>query len=340
MGSRRRLPIVRRGGGRTELTGAGPEAPRHRTVVANGISLHVAEAGSGPPVILAHGFPELWYSWRHQIGVLAKAGYRVLAPDMRGYGGTERPSDVAAYDIDRLAGDLVGLLDDVGEDRAVFVGHDWGAPVVWHVALAHPERARGVVGMSVPFVPRPGLSPTRLLRAWAGERFFYMLYFQAPGVADAELARDPRETLTRVLWSASGEAPREAFTVVPRVGHGWLDTMSPMPALPPWLSEEDLRVYVDAFARTGFTGGLNWYRNLDRNWELTKERARATVRTPALFVAGARDAVLRMTPPEVMDGWVEDLRGSMVIPGAGHWVQQERPDEVNRALLGFLAGLG
>ena len=302
--------------------------------------MHVAEQGEGRPVILCHGFPELWYSWRHQLPALADAGYHAVAPDQRGYGLTDRPAAVTSYDIVNLAGDLVGLLDALGEERAVFVGHDWGALVVWHLALAAPGRVEGVAGMSVPFVPRTPVPPTELFRAVAGDTFFYILYFQEVGPADRELAGDPRRTIARVLWSVSGDAPKGALRRLPREGTGYLDGLSDPPSqLPAWLTERDIDLYASEFSRTGFTGALNWYRNLDRNWALTEPMAGAKVAAPALFVAGERDPVLRMTPPEVMEGWVPDLRGSVVIPGAGHWIQQERPREVNRALRAFLAGL-
>jgi pimeloyl-ACP methyl ester carboxylesterase len=317
-----------------------PSGPVRRIARANGIDLAVTEQGEGPAVVLCHGFPELGYSWRHQLSALAAAGYRAIAPDLRGYGESSRPDPVEAYDIVNLTDDLTGLLDTLELDEAVFVGHDWGAIVVWNLAVLARDRVRAVAGLSVPFVPRsPQLPPTQLMRALSGDRFFYILYFQAVGPADEELARDPRRTMARILWTVSGDAPREALRRLPKEGTGYLDILSDPPALPPWLSEEDLDVYVDAFARTGFTGALNYYRNMDRNWELTEHVTGTKVTQPALFVAGERDAVLRMTPPQVMDGWLEDLRGSVLIQGAGHWVQQERPDEVNRALLAFLEGL-
>jgi pimeloyl-ACP methyl ester carboxylesterase len=311
----------------------------HRTVATNGIRMHVAEAGEGPPVILCHGFPELWYSWRHQLPALAGAGYRAVAPDQRGYGRTEGPEEVEAYDADHLAGDLLGLLDRMGEGRAVFVGHDWGAQVVWHLALTAPDRVRAVAALSVPFARRLPLPPTQVFRATSGDRFHYILYFQPVGPADRELARDVRRSIASILWTFSGDAPRGTARRLPAEGSGYLDGLGDPPALPPWLTEEDLEVYRAEFERTGFTGALNWYRNFDRNWERTAGLAEARVEQPALFVAGERDPVLRMIPPEAMDGWVIDLRERVVVPGAGHWIQQERPEEVNAALLRFLSSL-
>jgi pimeloyl-ACP methyl ester carboxylesterase len=294
----------------------------HRQVAANGIELHVAEVGEGPAVVLCHGFPELWFSWRHQLPALAGAGYRAVAPDMRGYGGSSAPAEVEAYDVFTLGEDMVGLLDELGEEKAVFVGHDWGAPVVWQLALAHPERVRAVVGMSVPFVPRAPAPPVEILRANLGEDF-YIVWFQRPGAADAALARDVRRTFT---------TPRQ-WTV------DWAAEDDDEPPRPDWLTEEELAVYVDTFSRTGFTGGLNWYRNIDRNWELSERFADRRVEQPALFVVGSRDPVKGFMPAEAMDGWVTDLRGKVELEGAGHWVQQQRPAEVNEALLSFLGSL-
>jgi len=290
-----------------------------RTVAANGIQLHVTEEGEGRPVILCHGFPELGYSWRHQLPALAEAGYRAIAPDMRGYGQSSAPQEIEAYDVLTLGDDLLGLLDDLGEERAVFVGHDWGANVTWNLALAHPERVEAVVGMSVPYAPRAPAPPTQIFRKHIGEDF-YMVWFQEPGVADEALARDVRRTiLTPEVWDAS-----------------WVERPDDEPRMPEWLDEEDLRVYVDAFERTGFTGGLNYYRNIDRNWELLERFGERRIEQPALFITGSRDPVARFMPSAVMNGWVTDLRDTVEIEGGGHWIQQQCPREVNEALLEFL----
>jgi epoxide hydrolase A/B len=318
---------------------ADPGGAARRTVETNGIRMHLAEQGRGPLVVLCHGFPELWYSWRHQLPALAEAGYHAVAPDQRGYGRTDAPEDIDQYDIEHLTGDLIGLLDDLGEQRAVFVGHDWGAIVVWAMPLLHPDRVAAVAGMSVPFIPRTPLPPVQLIEMAAGDTFHYIVYFQEPGPADRELSRDPGTTLRRIIASISGDAPPGSFHRIPKEGGRYLDQLAEPDHLPGWLSPDDLDFYVDEFSRTGFTGGLNWYRNFDRNWELMEATAGVRVQQPALFVAGDRDPVLRMSPPEVMQGWVEDLRGAVLVPGAGHWVQQERPDEVNAALLDFMRGL-
>jgi pimeloyl-ACP methyl ester carboxylesterase len=316
-----------------------PSAIEHRFVRTNGISLHIAEQGEGPLVVLCHGFPELWYSWRHQLPALAKAGYHAVAPDQRGYGQTDRPTAIEDYDVLHLTGDLLGLLDALDEEQAVFVGHDWGAVVAWQLALMAPERVAGVVGMSIPYVPRTPVPPIELLEAAFPDRFMYILYFQEPGRADRELGRDVRMTISRLFWTASGDAPPGSGWRLTRDAAGWLEGMSDPSDPPDWLTDEDLDYFVQEFSRTGFTGGLNWYRNLDRNWELTADLAGAKVEVPALFIAGERDTVLKMTPPEIMDGWVSDLRAKVLIPGAGHWVQQERPHAVNDELLRFLKAI-
>ena len=305
-----------------------------RTVPTNGVELRVTEAGSGPPVILAHGFPELAYSWRHQVPALADAGYHVLAPDQRGYGGSSRPAAVEDYDIMALTGDLVGLLDDLGEERAVFVGHDWGSMVVWHTALLAPERCAGVVGMSVPFQPRGEIPPTEAMRAIFADSFFYILYFQEPGVADADLDRDPARTMRGMLAGVgSGAGDPDAMAAD---GRGFVERLPQPDELPEWLDATELDRYVAEFRRTGFTGGLNWYRNLDRNWRLTEHLAGAEVTVPSLFIGGSADPVLLMSPPDAAAAWLTDHRGTVLVEGAGHWVQQEAPDQVNAALLAFL----
>jgi pimeloyl-ACP methyl ester carboxylesterase len=289
-----------------------------RIVDTNGVRLRVIEAGDpgAPLIVLAHGFPELAYSWRHQIPVLADAGYHVLAPDQRGYGGSSRPAAVEDYDIHALTGDLVGLLDSEvggGVGQAVFIGHDWGAMVVWHTALLHPDRVRAVAGLSVPPIPRARSRPTQRWREKFGDDF-YMLRFQEPGLADAEMEADVAVTMRGMFASLiAGDAP-----------------------LPDWISTDEFDHYVTEFDRTGFTGALNWYRNYDRNWASTPQLTGAQTTAPALFVGGTADPVGPTMNPararEVVAGpYTEEW-----IDGAGHWVQQERPAEVNRILLAFL----
>ncbi len=293
-----------------------------RTIAANGIELNVLEDGAGPLVVLCHGFPELAYSWRHQIPALASAGYRVVAPDMRGFGRSSAPREVEAYDIVTLCTDMTGLLDQLGEQSAIFVGHDWGANVVWQLALQQPQRVRAVAGLSVPFVPRAPAAPIPIMRSHLGEDF-YIVWFQEPGVADAALAQDVRRTLTTSRqWTAD-----------------WAEEDGGRREPPEWLSEQELDVYVDAFERTGFTGGLNWYRNIDRNWELSEQFAERRIEQPSLFLTGELDPVRNFMPAEAMNGWVTDLRAQIVVDGAGHWVQQQAPQDVNAALLDFLREL-
>lgn len=315
--------------------------PTSRTTHVNGIDMHLLEAGSGPLVLLCHGFPELAHSWRHQIPALAEAGYHVVAPDQRGYGRTSQPNDIEAYDIQHLTGDLTALMDELGEEEAVIVGHDWGSIVVWNLALLAPERVKAVVGMSVPFIRRPPRPPTELMKQLFSDTWFYMLYFQEPGVADADLARDPATTMRRFLAAIDGSIlSRDVTSLIgPRDGRGMVERLPEPAELPDWLPQGDLDHFVTEFTRTGFTGGLNWYRNLDRNWEITPELAEARVTQPAMFVAGSADPVIAMNPPSGMAGYVPELREEVLVEGAGHWVQQEKPDEVNAALLRFLAGL-
>jgi epoxide hydrolase A/B len=310
---------------------------RSRTLSTNGVDLHLVEAGEGPVVLLAHGFPELAYSWRHQLPALAAAGYRAVAPDQRGYGRSSRPEAVEDYDIHHLVGDLVGVLDDLEAEQAVVVGHDWGSMVASHLALLHPRRVRGLVNMSVPHLPRGGAAPVTAMRNAFGDNFFYILYFQQPGVADAELGADPARTMRRLLCALAVQpgAPIDP-AVFANDGRGFVDRMAEPDGLPGWLSAAELDHYIGEFGRSGFTGGLNWYRNLDRNWETTPQLDGATVAAPALFIGGALDPVLIMSPPAVAHASLADHRGDVVVPGAGHWVQQEAPGEVNAALVGFL----
>lgn len=316
----------------------------HRDMVVNGVRLHVAEQGEGPLVLLLHGFPECWYSWRHQFEPLATAGYRVVAPDQRGYARSDCPDGVDEYTIMHLAGDVIGLLDAYGAQRAVLVGHDWGALVAWQTALLRPDRIAGVAGLSVPYHRRSPTAPNEIYRERYGDGF-YQLYFQQPGVADAELARDPRSTFRRLLWSWSGDSsvdggPVTAGAVLPP-GSGLVDATTDPPQLPGWLTDEDVDTYVAEFAKAGFTGGLNWYRNNDRNWAITAPWHTARLIPPALYLTGDRDPVLHFSGGRErvlrsMQRSLVDLRRVTVLPGCGHWVQQERPGEVNDELVRFL----
>lgn len=318
----------------------------HRFVdVGSGFTMHIAEAGprTGPLVVLLHGFPECWYSWRHQLAALAEAGYHVVAPDQRGYARTGAPPDPAAasYSMLHLVGDVIGLIDALGAERAVVAGHDWGAPVAWNTALLRPDRVSGVIGLSVPYLPRGSEPPVSVLRAiYTGG--FYICYFQQPGIADAELSADPRATFAGLLFAASGDSGSGGAPVVPE-GGGFLDLCPPPAEMPGWLTEADIGVFVDEFAESGFTGPLNWYRAMDLSWELTAAWKHAKITTPALYLAGDRDFVVSFTGGDAMlanlPQVVPGLREARLLPGCGHWTQQERPDEVSQAVIEFIASV-
>jgi pimeloyl-ACP methyl ester carboxylesterase len=313
-----------------------------RFVETNGVRLRVLEAGDrgAPLVVLAHGFPELAYSWRHQIPVLANAGFHVLAPDQRGYGGSSKPAAVDAYTMVELSADIVGLLDDVGAERAAIVGHDFGGVVAWTAPLLHPDRFAGVVGVSVPPVPRPRVPTTQAFRRIFGDNFFYILYFQKPGPADAELNRDPATTLRKLLGSLKTPADEAAALRMTQSGpEGFIGRMPEPGGLPDWISQQEFDHYVDEFTRNGFTAPLNWYRCFDRNWELTATTPAATIAVPSLFVGGTDDPTLAYTPRHRVGEVVSGDYRELMIDGAGHWLQQERPAEVNAALLQFLSRL-
>ncbi|HEY2592373.1 MAG TPA: alpha/beta hydrolase [Chloroflexota bacterium] len=316
----------------------------HRFVETNGIRMHIAEAGSGPLVVLLHGFPESWYSWRHQLAALSEAGFHVVAPDQRGYGQTDRPEAVEDYTMFHLVGDVIGLLDALGGQQAVVVGHDWGAPVAWHTALWRADRVRGVAGLSVPYRPRGNRPPLTVLRELRGEGF-YQIYFQQPGVAEADLQRDVRATIRMTLYGASGQSPIVPDMII-RPGQRFLNIGQSGAAvpLPDWVEDKDVDFYTAEFERTGFTGGLNWYRNIDRNWELTAPWVGAQITPPALFVVGDRDVVYHFPGggPAMLDSLraaVPNLKQGVVLEGCGHWTQQERSADVNRLLLDFLRSL-
>jgi len=308
----------------------------------NGIRLRVAEQGSGPLVLFCHGWPESWYSWRAQMAAVAAAGFRAVAPDMRGYGGSEAPAEVDRYTLLHLVGDMVALVHALGETQAVVVGHDWGAPVAWHCALLRPDLFRAVAGMSVPYAP-PG--PLDLLSALErrGISTFYMQYFQAEGVAEAEFEQDVAAALRRTYFSGSGDAPAGLAFGLMEPGRGFLHHSVDPEVLPAWLSEADLAHYTAEFRRAGFRGGLNWYRNLRRNAQLLAPWYGCPLRQPALFIVGERDAVLKFPASRSqIDAYAQTLpglRGCHLLPGAGHWIQRERAAEVNALLLDFLRGL-
>ncbi|MBK6471862.1 MAG: alpha/beta hydrolase [Betaproteobacteria bacterium] len=317
------------------------DSPQLETLQVNGIRMQVATQGRGPLVLLCHGFPELWCSWRAQMAALAAAGFRAAAPDMRGYGGTDAPADPAQYTMLHHVGDLVGLVSALGETQAVVVGHDWGAPAAWHAALLRPDLFRAVAGLSVPYSPP---APVDLLSALAqqGVSHFYMQYFQASGVAEAELEADVAATLRRTTYSLSGDGAGGVAGML-EPGKGFLHDTEDPAAMPAWVNATDLAYATAEFQRTGFRGGLNWYRAIRPSWELLAPWRGLPIRQPSLFIGGERDDVLKFPASRAaiarFDRTLPGLRGCHLLTGAGHWVQRERAAEVNALLLGFLRGL-
>jgi len=312
---------------------------KQRRVATNGIALNIAEQGDGPLVLLLHGFPESWYSWRHQFEPLANAGYHAVAPDMRGYGKSDKPDAIEAYNQVEVVNDIIGLVGALGYETAVVIGHDWGAPTAWSSALHHPEIVRAVGALSVPFSPRAERPPLDTMKEVFKDRFFYQLYFQEPGVAEAEFERDVRLALRKFMYMASGDA--EFSVIRPKTPDQDLLSDLPDPAkMPDWLTPEDLDFYVGEFERSGFRGPLNYYRNHNLTWELTRG-APTRIQQRAMFVAGDKDGVIVMAAEALkrLPENVPQLKINELIPGIGHWTQQEAPAEVNEALLRFLGML-
>lgn len=307
-----------------------------RTISANGIEIFVREQGQGPLVILCHGWPELSYSWRHQIPAIAEAGFHVVAPDMRGFGQTAAPADIEAYSIFDHVGDMVALVDTLGAKQAVIIGHDWGAPVAWHSAMFRPDIFTAVAGLSVPPPLRGRERPLEALRK-NGITNFYWQYFQTPGVAESEFERDVGFSMRAIVGRGFTDPAASLFV---EEGKGFLGDPAIPRALPDWISEDELSHFVETYRKSGFRGGFNWYRNIDRNWELTAPWHGAQIRQPSLFIAGSKDSVITglIGAKRVgdMERVVPNLTRKLIIEGAGHWIQQERPAEVNAALIDFL----
>jgi len=312
--------------------------PSSRTISANGIEIFLLELGEGPLVLFCHGWPELSYSWRHQIPALAAAGFHVVAPDMRGFGRTSAPANVNAYSIFDHVGDMVALVASLQEKQAVIVGHDWGAPVAWHAAMFRPDVFTAVAGLSVPPPFRGRGRPLDTLRE-SGITNFYWQYFQTPGVAEAEFERDVNLTMRTLLGRGFSDPAASLFV---EDGKGFLGSPDADRPLPDWLSEADLSYFSESYRKSGFRGGLNWYRNIDRNWELTAPWQGVQIHQPSLFIAGSNDSVITglIGAKRVadMERVLPNLRKKLIIDGAGHWIQQERADEVNAALIAFLKG--
>ena len=323
------------------------EGVSFRFIESNGISMRIAEMGdSGPLLLLAHGWPESWYSWRHQIVSLANAGYRVVAPDMRGFGESEAPPNVDDYDVIHTSGDLVGILDALGEETAVLVGHDWGAITAWNTVLLHPDRFTALINMSVPYRGRAAQSPMERMRQSAGVNFHYIVYHNEPGgVAEAEYDANPRGLIGNLYLSiaANPDIAPPRVTDPLRSAGGWIDRLGAPIRMPDWFTEDDLDYIVSQFENAGFRGGVNYYRNFHRNWEITEHLTDAKISIPTLFIAGEEDFVIGGASAAQlaasMGSVVEDLREVVIIPEAGHWVQQEAPQATTAAMLRFLREL-
>jgi pimeloyl-ACP methyl ester carboxylesterase len=312
--------------------------------VKNGpVDLRVAVAGEGPLVLCVHGFPELWYSWRHQIAHFSGLGYKVAALDVRGYGGSSKPSEIAAYSIRNLASDVAAVIDQLGGGKAILFGHDWGAPIVWNTALLYPGKVVAVAGLSVPYVPRGPVAFIDMARVMYKDRFFYQLYFQQEGVAEAEFEADIPAALRKTYFAISGAAPLNKWLEHKPVEAKLFDGMIDPQPFPDWMSNEDLAVFVEAFRAGGFRGPLHRYRALNIDFQDMADFAGKPVTQPSYFIAGERDAVRAFVPGTDRysnpGASCTDFRGSVILPGIGHWVQQEAPTQTNAALQEFLEGL-
>ncbi len=317
----------------------------HRIENVNGIRMHCVEAGEGPLVVMVHGFPESWYSYRHQLRAVANAGYRAVAIDVRGYGRSSAPTPIEAYRMIAHVGDNVDLVHALGEETAVIVGHDWGAPIAWNSALLRPDVFRAVAGLSVPY-SAPGLDrPSAIFRMMGGAEEFYIEYFQQPGRAEAEIEANVRKWLLGFYHSASGDAlamlPGNGSMATVAPGTKMIDRFTFPDSMPQWMSDDDLSFYAGEFERTGFAGALNRYRNVDRDWEDLSALRGRPIEVPALFIGGEKDGPTMWGAASIakFDVTLPKLFRSIVLPGCGHWVQQERADEVNSALVEFLNSL-
>jgi pimeloyl-ACP methyl ester carboxylesterase len=327
-----------------EPRGSDDEVIVNFVTVKNGpIELNVAVAGRGPLILCVHGWPELWYSWRHQIAHFSELGYTVAALDVRGYGRSSKPQEIAAYSIRNLASDVAAAIDELGNGTAIVFGHDWGAPIVWNTALLYPNKVKAVAGLSVPYIPRGPVAFIEMAKSMYKDRFFYQLYFQKEGAAEAELEADIAAGLRKVYFAISGGAPLNKWLEHKPADAKLLDGMIDPQPFPDWMSEKDLQIYVEAFRAGGFRGPLNRYRAQNIDFEEMAEFAGKPVTQPSYFIAGERDAVRSFVPG--IDLYANpgigctDFRGSVILPSIGHWVQQEAPAGTNQALQVFLKGL-
>jgi pimeloyl-ACP methyl ester carboxylesterase len=311
----------------------------HRTIQTNGINMHVAEAGEGFPVIFLHGFMELWYSWRHQLPTLAAAGFHAVAPDLLGFGQTDAPQEIERYSTKNRAADVIGLLDALNAEQCVLVGNDWGSGLAWALAQLYPERIAAMVHLNITYSPRGDESPLVSIARFAEGRFNFALHFQKPGVAEAEFEKDVEASVRRFLYALSGDAPDDTVNYLFMQKPADTDVLEGMPEpeeFPAWLTKADIEYYANEYRRAGFRGALNMYRNFDRDWEELPQVGTGEVSQPVLFMGGKKDPTVIYAPFDPMIQAVPKLRKIIFLEGAGHWLQQERAEEVNKELLEFL----
>ncbi len=315
---------------------------RHFEKIRSGdIEIRVAVEGEGPLVLMVHGWPESWYSWRHQMTPIAKAGFRAAAMDVRGYGGSDRPWPIEAYDMKSVVSDVQAVADALGGGRAILIGHDWGAPIVWNSALVDPGRFSAVAGLAIPYLGRgkaPFIDNAREIFTKKGH-FFYQIYIQDEGVAEAELEADVRTGLRKIYYALSGNIPPGTWPADKKHGDSLLHRLVDPDVFPAWMSAEDMDYFVREFEQSGFRGAFNRYRNFHRDFEWLGAWAETPISQPSLFITGEDDSAIKMFGRDVeprMREWVTDLRGFHVLPGCGHWTQQEKPAEVNALLLDWL----
>jgi pimeloyl-ACP methyl ester carboxylesterase len=306
----------------------------HNYATVNGIKYHFAEAGKGPLVVMLHGFPELWYSWRHQLTALANAGYRAVAPDLRGFGESEITPNVRDYSLLQHAKDVKALIDHLGAKEAVVVGHDWGANLMWIMPMLYPETVKAAISLSIPFYPEPR-DPAEIRKKWAS----VFTNFERMGVVEEEFNKDPERFFKGFFYGLSGDAPQGTINklyVQSKPTDKLLDLFPQPEKLPIWLTQEDLNYYVNSYKKTGITGALNFYRNTDEDYPKLKEVYKRGIQQPVLFIGGGEEAAVKFGTVEPMKGAIPNLKKVIVLPGCGHWLQQERPAEVNAAIIEFL----